>query len=170
MILIVGSNIDGINYALKLSVNEEEEAGVDGWVIESLAAWIHEDAPIVVNIGHSASHCIVIIKSAVLYLDQGGVLNVKHSPLISVVASHRAVSELGCHFLIVSEYYWASAYREVLLKDGIGHVQQRISGELNKGISSRVISNKFSGFNIQIKWVSSIWASRLKCSELTSIV
>ena len=30
MILIVGSNIDGINYALKLSVNEEEEAGVDG--------------------------------------------------------------------------------------------------------------------------------------------
>ena len=60
ILLVVSSDGNVVDLTLILRIDKEEEAGVEGGVLEHTAALINLDLPIIVHVGDTASHCEIL--------------------------------------------------------------------------------------------------------------
>jgi hypothetical protein len=121
VVLIILGHANAIYNAFELSIDEEEEAGVEGGVLEHTRAVVDFDLTVVVHIGHTSSDGKVLGNVAVIDLNLRGILNVEHSALVSVVPLECAIVKVSGNSLVVGKNHRASAHRVVLRELAIGH-------------------------------------------------
>lgn len=128
-----------VYHALELSVDQEQEAGVESGVPIHTTPLIYFNLTIIVNVSDSTSDSIVLRYRAIRHLHLGRVLHIEGAPLIRIVSDKIAIFEQCVHSLIVSEYNRSPPSRVILNKFAITRPHHRIRSQLNERIGPRKV-------------------------------
>lgn len=159
--LIILCDIDIVNHALKLSVNQKEETRIECCIFKNKTSFVYFYLSVVVDIGNTSSNGKIFCNKAIRHLNLRRILNIEYTSLVSIISDKITILKQSIDRLIISKYNWSSSGWIIFNEFAIVCAHYWIRCQLNESIISRKIWYKVCIVHVKIKRILFIWTSWL---------